>query len=135
MLVIHHENIHEVASLRFLNLNLEWHNVKMGRKTYGDLFFSFMRLCSKSPSCNQIPVVFIAAVFFNSYYNSYTWSKNITLTVKKVVLSGMYKCNFEAINQVLNKRMKKLEMEYGPFILYLILCIRYRKEFVMLNLP
>ena len=29
-------------------------------------------------------VVYIAIVFFkkNSYYNSYTWSKNITLTVK-----------------------------------------------------
>ena len=50
----------------------------------------------------------------------------------------MYNYNFEAINQVLNKRMKKLEIEYGPFIciiiLYLILCIRFRKEFLMLSL-
>ena len=27
-------------------------------------FFSFMRLCSKSPSCNRVSVVSIAAVFF-----------------------------------------------------------------------
>ena len=52
--------------------------------------------------------------------------------------SDIYNCNFEAINQVLNKRMKKLEMEYRPFIciiiFYLILCIRFRKEFLMLSL-
>ena len=41
----------------------------MGRKTYEDLFFfSFMRLCYKSPS--------IAAVFLIAA------AKNITLTVK-----------------------------------------------------
>ena len=33
----------------------------MGRKTYEDLFFPFMRLCSKSPSYNR--TVSIAAVF------------------------------------------------------------------------
>ena len=37
--------------------------MKMGRKTYERLFFSFMRLCSKSPLCNLIPVVSKAAVF------------------------------------------------------------------------
>ena len=64
LVVIHHGKIHELASLRFLKLNLEWQNIKMGRKTYEHLFFSFS--------------------FFqkSSYYNSYTWSKNITLTVK-----------------------------------------------------
>ena len=39
--VINDENIHELASLRFLNVNLEWQNIKMGRKTYEDLFFCF----------------------------------------------------------------------------------------------
>ena len=64
LVVIHHENIHELASLRFLNLNLEQHNIKMGRKTYEDLFFSFMKLCSKSPSCNRIPQLFLQLQFF-----------------------------------------------------------------------
>ena len=43
-------------------------------------------------------VVSIAALFFNScsYFNSYTWSKNVA--IRKVILSGMYNCNFEAIN-------------------------------------
>ena len=39
--------------------NLEYKNIKMGRKTYEHLFFSFMRLCSKSPSCNRIPQLFL----------------------------------------------------------------------------
>ena len=38
---MHHENRHEFPSLRFLNLNLEWQNIKIGRKTYEDLFFFF----------------------------------------------------------------------------------------------
>ena len=54
------------------------------------------------------------------------------------LLSARYNCNFEAINQVLNKRMKKLEMEYGPFIctiiFYLIVCIRFRRDLRMLSL-
>ena len=54
------------------------------------------------------------------------------------LLSARYNCNFEAINQVLNKRMKKLEMKYGPLIctivLYLILCIRFKKDILMLSL-
>ena len=41
LVVIHHENIHELASLRFLKLNLECQNIKMGRITYEDLFFFF----------------------------------------------------------------------------------------------
>ena len=55
LVVIHHENINELASLRFLNLIMGWQNIKMGRKVYEDLFFSFVRLCSKSSSCNRIP--------------------------------------------------------------------------------
>ena len=41
LVVIHYENKHELASLRFRNLNLEWQNIKMERKTYEDLFFLF----------------------------------------------------------------------------------------------
>ena len=39
--VIHHENKHELASLRFLKLNLEYQNMKMGRKTYERILFFF----------------------------------------------------------------------------------------------
>ena len=97
----------------------------MGRRTWEHIFFLFfLKLCSESASCNWIPVFFKK----NSYYNGYTWPKNITLAVP----SGMYNCNFEAINMVLIKKMKKLEMEYGPFIYTIItdlmLCIRFRKE-------
>ena len=60
LVVIHNENIHEVASLRFLKLNLEHHNKISGRRTYQHIYiFSFMRLCSKSPSCNRIPQLFL----------------------------------------------------------------------------
>ena len=38
---VHHEKIHLLASLRFLNLNLEWQHTKIGRKTNEDLFFFF----------------------------------------------------------------------------------------------
>ena len=41
LIVIHHGKIRELASLRFLKLNLERQNIKMGRKTYEYLFFSF----------------------------------------------------------------------------------------------
>ena len=50
----------------------------------------------------------------------------------------MYNSNFEAIKELLKKRMKKLEMEYAPFIctiiFYLMLCIIFRKELVMVSL-
>ena len=64
MVVIHHETIHELASSRFLKLNLECENIKIGRITYEDLFFSFMRLCSKSPSCNRVPQLFLSLQSF-----------------------------------------------------------------------
>ena len=35
----------------------------MGRITYEDLF-SFMRLCSKSPSCNRVPQLFLSLQSF-----------------------------------------------------------------------
>ena len=58
---------------------------KNGKKNIKVYFFSFMRLCSKSSSCNRIPttVISITAVIFlkTSYYRNYTWSKNIKLTV------------------------------------------------------
>ena len=41
MVVIHHENIHELTSLRFLKLNLECQKIKMGNKTYEHVLFFF----------------------------------------------------------------------------------------------
>ena len=39
MVVIHHGTIRELASLRFLKLNLESQNIKMGTIAYEDLYF------------------------------------------------------------------------------------------------
>ena len=41
LVVILHQNIPKIASLRFLKLNLEYQNIKMGKKTYEHLFFFF----------------------------------------------------------------------------------------------
>ena len=38
LLAIHHENIHKIASLRFLKLNLEYENIRMGRRAYKFIF-------------------------------------------------------------------------------------------------
>ena len=84
-------------------------------------------------------VSIVAPISFlkSSYHNSYTWTKKNTLALSKVITFRMCSCNFEAIKYVLNKR-KKIEMGYGPLIytilINLILCIRFRKELVMLRL-
>ena len=41
LVVMHHENILELASLRFLNLNLEWQNMKWEEKHMKVYFFFF----------------------------------------------------------------------------------------------
>ena len=44
-----------LASLRFIKLNLEYQNTKIRTITNEDIFFSsFMKICSKSTSYNQI---------------------------------------------------------------------------------
>ena len=73
----------------------------MERKTYEDLFFFFHEtLFQITIMRSDDTVVSVAAVFFNScsYYNSYTWSKTLHWQLNKVILSGMYNCNFEAMN-------------------------------------
>ena len=78
---MYHENIHELLSLRFLNLNLECENIKMGRRTSIFFFHEAMFLIGIMQSDNK--VVSIDAVFFKKQLlKSYAWSKNITLTVK-----------------------------------------------------
>ena len=85
-------------------------------------------------------IVSIAAVFSKKadIIAATHGQKTLHWQLSTVILSGMYNCNFEAINEVLNKRMKKTEMEYGPFtctiIFYQIHCIRFRKELLMLGL-
>ena len=84
-------------------------------------------------------VVSIAAVFFKkaAIIIATHDQKALHWQLSKVILSGVYNCNFEAIIYVLNKRMQKSEIEYGIFIctniFYLILCIRFRKELLMLS--
>ena len=70
-------------------------------------------------------VVSIVAVFFKktAIIIATHGKKTLYWQFSKVILSGMCNCNFEAMNYVLNKRMKKLEMEYGPFICTIIFCL------------
>ena len=78
-----------------------------------------MRLCSKSASCNQTPQLFLKLQSFSK---------------KAAIITATH-----GQKTALNKRMEKIEMEYGPFICtiicYLIICIRFRKELPMLSLP
>ena len=67
-------------------------------------------------------VVSLVAVFFKkaAIIIATHGQKTLHWQLSKVILSSMHDCNFEAINQALNKRTKKLEMEYGPFICTII---------------
>ena len=82
-------------------------------------FFSFMRLCSKSASCKPVPQLFLQ---LHSFFKEAAikvatlGQKNITLYLSKVITSGMYNCNFEAINQVLNNKNQKLEYKLFIYI-------------------
>ena len=73
---------HEVTSLRFLNVNLEWQKIKMGRKTYENLFFF-----SWGYVLNHHHAIGYHSCFYSCcYYNSYTLKlKKIKLTVKACV--------------------------------------------------
>ena len=87
LFVIHHESIHELAPLRFIKLNLEFQNIKMRRRTYQHIFFSF-----KDYILNQHHAIGYHSCFYTcthflkrSYRNSYTWTKKITLALSKVI--------------------------------------------------
>ena len=72
---------------------------KNGKKTYEDIFFSFMRLCSESPSCNHscfysCSLFLIAAAIITAIHGQ----KILHWPLSKVILSGMCNCNFEAIS-------------------------------------
>ena len=63
-----------------------------------------------------VAVILIAAAIIIATHGQ----KSLPWQLRNVILSGMYNCNFEAINYVLNKRMRKLKMEYKPFTCIII---------------
>ena len=74
---------------------------KNGKKTNEDLsLFLLWDYVLNHHHTIDTTVASIVAVFFNScsYYNSYTWTKALHWQLNKVILYGMYNCNFEAIN-------------------------------------
>ena len=101
LVVRHHKNIHQLGSFRFLKLNLENQNIKMERTYEHLLLLSFMRLCSKSASCNSIPQLFL---LLNSFFRkaaiiiAILGQKTLRWQSRKVILSDMCNCNFEAIS-------------------------------------
>ena len=98
---MYQENIHVLASLRFLHLNLEWQNIKLGRKTYEDLFFLFHEnMFYVTIMQSDTTVVSIAVAFFNSsgIIIATNGQKTLHQQLNKVILSGMYNYNFEAVN-------------------------------------
>ena len=85
LVVIHHKNLHELASLRFIKLNLECQNIKIGIRTYEHLFFflSWDYVLNQHHAIGYHSCFYSFSLFLkSSYYNSYTWSKNITLAGK-----------------------------------------------------
>ena len=98
----------------------------MGGKTHEHPFFFFHETMLYITIIQlDTTVVSIVAVFFKktAIIIATHGKKTLYRQFSKVILSGMCNCNFEAINYVLNKRMKKLEMEYGPFICTIIFCL------------
>ena len=74
---------------------------KNGKKNiWTSIFFVRETMFEISIMESDATAVSIAAVFFykSSYYNSYTWSKTSHLQLSKVILSGIYNRNLEAIN-------------------------------------
>ena len=126
---IHHENIHQLASLRFLKLNMECQNINMGRITYEHLFYFLSWDNVLDHRAIEYHTWFYSCSLFlkKAIIIAINGQETLHWQLSKAIISGMYNCNSEAINQVLNKRMKKLQMEYGPFIytiiFYLMLCI------------
>ena len=80
---------------------MEWQNIKMGRKTYEDLSFFFHETVlnhhhvigyhSCFYSCS-LPLMASAIIIATHGQNILQWQ------LSKVILSSMYKSNFEAIN-------------------------------------
>ena len=84
VVVIHPESIYELASLKFLKLNLEYHNRKMGRRGYErTIFLSRYYVLNQHHAIGYHSCFYSCSLFLkSSYYNSYTWPKSITLAVR-----------------------------------------------------
>ena len=103
LVVIHHENIHELTSLKFLKLNLEYQNIKMVRRTHEHNIFFFL---SSDCVLNQYHAIgyhscFLVVVFFlkkTAIVIAILGQKTLHWQLSKVIPSDMYNCNFEAIN-------------------------------------
>lgn len=98
-----------------------------------------MRLCFKSESYNRIQRLFLQPQpFFKkaAIIIATLGQETLQQQLNKVISSSMHDCNFETVNQVLNERIEKVEMQYTPFIytviIYLMFWIRFREEPVML---
>ena len=98
--VIHHENKHELASLRFLKLNLEYQNMKMGRKHMNVYFFSFMGLFYISIMQSDTTVVSIVRVFSKkaAIIIAILSQKALHWQLSEIIPSVLYNCNSEATN-------------------------------------
>ena len=78
-------------------------------------FFSFMKLCSKSASCNWIPQLFLKLQSFfkktaiAAIITAIHCQKLLYWQLSKVTLYVMYNCNFEVINyNLLHKFLENL---------------------------
>ena len=61
--------------------------------------------------CSDVTAISIAAVFFlkkAAILITIHDQKTLHWQLSKVILSGIYNCNFEAINEDLYKRIKKI---------------------------
>ena len=108
---------------------MECQNINMGRITYEHLFYFLSWDNVLDHRAIEYHTWFYSCSLFlkKAIIIAINGQETLHWQLSKAIISGMYNCNFEAINQVLNKRMKKLQMEYGPFIytiiFYLMLCI------------
>ena len=82
---------------------MEFQNIQMGRRTYEDLFFFFhktMFYIAIMQSDNK--VVSIGALFFKKaalfFKIAIHGQKALHWRLSKVILLGMYNCNFEETN-------------------------------------
>ena len=121
----HHENIKEVASSRFLKLILEHQNIKTEGRTNEQFFLSRSYVLNHHFPSNTT-AIFIATVFCKKAAMTIAMvgQKTFHWQLNKAIPSGTYNCNFEAINSVVNEKIKKVEMKYELFIytvIYLML--------------
>ena len=92
---MHHENMHKLASLRFLKLNLEYQNINMGR-TYEHLSFNFYGTGIMQSSTTVVCMVAVsiggAAIVVAMLDRG-----SLHLWLGGIMPSGMSSCGFGAV--------------------------------------